>query len=153
MSPHPHTCTDPPLLTSPPEWYICYSQWTYTIYHHLKFKPRYFDHLMRTDSLEKSLMLGETEGRRRRRQNEMAWWHHQCNEHKLGQTPRDGEGQGGLACFSPWGCSQSDTTGQLNNNNKIHIRVHSWCCTFCRLEHMCKDMCPLLQYHTESSLS
>ena len=72
MSHHPHTCTDPPLLTSPPEWYICYSQWIYTIYHHLKFKPRYFDHPMRTDSLEKSLMLGETEGRRRRRQR-MRW--------------------------------------------------------------------------------
>ena len=87
-------------------------------------------------------------------ENEMAWWYHQCNKHKLGQTPRDGEGQGGLACFSPWGRRQSDTTGQLNNNNnKIHIRVHSWCCTFCRLEHMCKDMHVLSQCHTESSLS
>ena len=28
----------------------------------------------------------------------MAGWHHQCNEHELGQTLRDGEGQGGLAC-------------------------------------------------------
>ena len=27
-----------------------------------------------------------------------------CNEHELGQTPGDGEGQGGLACCSPWGC-------------------------------------------------
>ena len=30
-------------------------------------------------------------------------WHHQFNEHELGQTLGDGEGQGGLACCSPWG--------------------------------------------------
>ena len=29
-------------------------------------------------------------------------WHHQCNGHELGQTPGDGEGQGGLECCSPW---------------------------------------------------
>ena len=34
--------------------------------------------------------------------------------HELGQTPGDGEGQGGLACCSPWGRKESDTTGQLN---------------------------------------
>ena len=31
------------------------------------------------------------------------------------QTLGDGEGQGGLACFSPWGCKDLDTTGQLTN--------------------------------------
>ena len=41
-------------------------------------------------------------------------------------------------------------TGQLNNNNKIYTRVHSWCCTFYRFEQMCKDTYPLLQYDTES---
>ena len=34
--------------------------------------------------------------------DEMAWWHHQCNGHELGQTPGDGEGQRGLAHCSPW---------------------------------------------------
>ena len=33
----------------------------------------------------------------------MAGWHQRCNEHELGQTPRDDEGQGGLAGCSPWG--------------------------------------------------
>ena len=33
----------------------------------------------------------------------MAGWHHQCNEHELGQTSGDGEGHRGLACCSPWG--------------------------------------------------
>ena len=40
----------------------------------LKLKLQYFGHLMRrTDSLEKTLMLGKTEGRRRRRQQRMRW--------------------------------------------------------------------------------
>ena len=40
----------------------------------LKLKPQYFDHLMqRTDSLEKTLMLGKIEGRRRRRRQRMRW--------------------------------------------------------------------------------
>ena len=34
----------------------------------------------------------------------------QFNGHELGQTPGDGEGQGGLACCSPWGRAESDTT-------------------------------------------
>ena len=46
----------------------------------------------------------------------MAGWHYGCNEHKPGQTPGDSEGQGGLACCSPWGRKKADTTGQLNNN-------------------------------------
>ena len=40
----------------------------------LKLKLRYFDHLIqRTDSLEKTLMLGKTEGRRRRGRQRMRW--------------------------------------------------------------------------------
>ena len=36
-------------------------------------------------------------------EDEMVGWHHQLNGHELGQTPGDGEGQGGLTCCSPWG--------------------------------------------------
>ena len=40
----------------------------------LKLKPQYFGHLMRrTDSLEKTLMLGKIEGRRRRGRQKMRW--------------------------------------------------------------------------------
>ena len=40
----------------------------------LKLKPQYFSHLMRrADSLEKTLMLGKIEGRRRRGQQRMRW--------------------------------------------------------------------------------
>ena len=42
--------------------------------------------------------------------DEMAGWHRQCNGHELGQTPGNGEGQGGLACCSPWGHKEWDMT-------------------------------------------
>ena len=42
--------------------------------------------------------------------DEMAGWHRQCNGHELGQTLGDGEEQEGLACCSPWGHKESDTT-------------------------------------------
>ena len=72
----------------------------------LKLKLQYFGHLMRTaDSLEKSLMAGKDWGQKEKSmsEDEMAGWHHQCNGHELGQTSRDGEGQRGLLCCSPWG--------------------------------------------------
>ena len=74
----------------------------------LKLKLQYFGHLMRkTNSLEKTLMLGKIEGQRRRGvgiQDEMVGWHHQLNGHEFEQTLGDGEGQGSLACYSPWRC-------------------------------------------------
>ena len=48
-------------------------------------------------------------------ETEMAGWHNWCNGCELGQNSRDGEAQGGLACYSPWGCKKLDMTGQLNN--------------------------------------
>ena len=46
----------------------------------------------------------------------MVGWHHRLNGHQLEQTPGDSEGQGSLACCSPWGRKELDMTGQLNNN-------------------------------------
>ena len=43
-------------------------------------------------------------------EDEMAGWHHRFNGHELGETPGDGEGQGSLACFSPWGHIESEVT-------------------------------------------
>ena len=66
---------------------------------------QYLGHMMRTaDSLEKSLMLGKTEDRRRRwvTEDEMVGWHHQLNGPEFEQTPGDSEGQGTLVCYSPW---------------------------------------------------
>ena len=64
-----------------------------------------------TDSLEKTLMLGKSEGRRRRGlQDEMFGWHHRLDGHEFEQAPGVGDGQGSLACCSPWGHKELDTT-------------------------------------------
>ena len=46
--------------------------------------------------------------------DEIAGCHHWCNRYELGQTLRDGEGQGGLECCSPLGHKELDMTGQVN---------------------------------------
>ena len=82
----------------------------------LKLKLQYFGHLMwRADSLEKTLMLGKFEGRRRRDwQDEMVGWHHWLNGHEFEPAPAVGDGQGSLVCCSPWGGKESDMTEWLN---------------------------------------
>ena len=47
-------------------------------------------------------------------ENEMVGWHHQLDGHEFEQTSGVGDGRGSLACCSPWGCIESDTTEQLN---------------------------------------
>ena len=49
-----------------------------------------------------------------RTEDEMVRWHHRLNGHEFQHAPGVGDGQGGLACCSPWGCKESDTTEQLN---------------------------------------
>ena len=53
---------------------------------------------------------------KRATENEMGGWHHWFNGHELGQTMGDGEGQGSLACCSPWSHEELDMTWWLNNN-------------------------------------
>ena len=79
----------------------------------LKMKLQYFGHLMwRTDSVEKTLMLGKIEGRRRMGWQRMRWldgiadWM-DMSFGKLKQLVMDREA---LVCFSPWGCKELDTT-------------------------------------------
>ena len=70
----------------------------------LKLKLQYFDHLMqRTESLEKSLMLGKIEGRRRGQQR-MRWLNGitQLNGPEFEQALGVSDGQGSLVCCSPW---------------------------------------------------
>ena len=78
----------------------------------LKLKLQYFHHLMRrTDSLEKTLMLGKIESRRRRGQQRMRWLDGITKSmDEFEQAPGAGDGQGSLACCSPWGCKELDTT-------------------------------------------
>ena len=73
----------------------------------LKLKLQYFGHLIqRTDSFagkDRWEEKGTTE-------DEMVGWHHRINGREFGETPGIGDGQGGLACYSPWGHKESDTT-------------------------------------------
>ena len=66
--------------------------------------------MRRANSLEKTLMMGKTEGSRRRGQQKMKMvgWHHQLNGHEFEQT--GGEGPARLTCFCPWECKELDTT-------------------------------------------
>ena len=47
-------------------------------------------------------------------EDEMVGWHHQSDGREFEQAPGVGDGQGSLACCSPWGCRQLDTTEELN---------------------------------------
>ena len=81
----------------------------------LKLKLQYFGHLIRiTDSLEKILMLGKIEGRRRVQQRMRCLDGITDSMDEFEQAPGVGDGQGSLACYSPWGCNKLDTTEQLN---------------------------------------
>ena len=56
-------------------------------------------------------------------EDEMVGWHHWLSGHEPGQTPRGGEGQGSLACCSPWGHKGSDTTERLNTTTLLSFRL------------------------------
>ena len=86
----------------------------------LKLKLQYFGHLMwRADSLEKTPMLGKIEGRKRRgRRGGDGWMASPTQWIWVGWTPGVGDGQGGLACCSSWGCKDSDVTEWLNQTGK-----------------------------------
>ena len=68
-------------------------------------KLQYFSHPMQTaNSLEKILILGKIEGRRRRGQQRMRCVNYITDSmEKFEQTLGNGEGEGSLACCSPWG--------------------------------------------------
>ena len=79
----------------------------------LKLKLQYFGYLMqRTDSFEKTLMLGKMEGRRRREWQRMRWLGDITNsmDIEFEQALAVSDEQGSLACCSPWGCKELDTT-------------------------------------------
>ena len=59
-------------------------------------------------------MLGKIEGRKKRghvyAEDEMVGRHHRVDGHEFEKAPGVADGQGSLACCSPWGCKELDTT-------------------------------------------
>ena len=53
------------------------------------------------------------------REDEIIGWHLQFNGYEFEQALGDGEGQGSLACYSPWGCKGSHMTELLNNSRRF----------------------------------
>ena len=82
----------------------------------LKLKLQYFGHLMqRTDSFEKTLMLGKIVGRRRRGRQTMRWLDGITDSMDMSLCKlRELVMERGLACCSPWGRKKSDMTEGLN---------------------------------------
>ena len=80
----------------------------------LKLKLQYFGHLMRrVDSLEKTLMVGGIEDRKRRWWQRMRW-HQWLNGREFEWTLGVGDRQGGLVCCDSGGHKESDMTERLN---------------------------------------
>ena len=75
--------------------------------------------MQRADSLEKTLMLGKIEGRRRRGQERMRCLDGitKSKDRSLSKL-QDSEGQESLACCNPWGLKGLDKTEQLNNKKQ-----------------------------------
>ena len=88
---------------------------------------QYFGHLMqRDDSLEKTLILGKVEGRRRRGQQRMKWLdgNTESMDMSFEWTPGVGDRQGGLACCGSWSRKESDMTEQLELYCDIFFLVY-----------------------------
>ena len=70
----------------------------------LMLKLQYFGRaVQRANPLEKTLMLGKIEGRKRKeREDKMVGWHHRLDGHGFEQAPGDGDRQGRLVCYRPW---------------------------------------------------
>ena len=77
-----------------------------------KLKLQYFGYMMKkAESLEKTLMLGKTEGKRRRGQQRMRWLDSTTDSVDMNRSKlRDIVKDRGATCCSPWDCRKSDMT-------------------------------------------
>ena len=84
-------------------------------------------HLMgRTDSLEKTLILGKTEGKEEgTAEGEMIRKYHWLSGHEFEQTLGDSEGQGSLTCCSLWGCRV--VSDLMTEQKQMHVCMYFGC--------------------------
>ena len=100
----------------------------------LKLKLQYFGHLMqRTDWFWKDPDAGKDwrQEEKGTTEDKMVGWHHWLNEHEFEQAPGVGDGQGSLACCSPWGCKELDMTERLTWTELKSVVWH--CSQFCKV--------------------
>ena len=68
-------------------------------------------------------------------EDEMAGWHRRLNGHESEQAPGETEGQGSLACCSPWGHKELDMTEQLNKSFIVSYLHQHWALTVLNYDH------------------
>ena len=73
-------------------------------------------------------------------------WHHQLDRHEFEQAPEVGDGQGSLACYSPWRHKESDTTEQLNWTD-LHPKLLYKNNNYHTLSNNCSTLCTRFFYH------
>ena len=120
----------------------------------LKLKLQYFDHLMqRTDLLQKTLMLGKSEGRRRRGWQRMRWWMTLPTQWTwVWASSRIADGQGSLVGYNPWGCKESDMAEQLNWTNSYLITTIIVILFYMRYAYLSKKITVFICYEIFSKL-
>ena len=94
----------------------------------LELKLQYFGHLIqRVNLLEKNPDAGKDWGQEEKgtTEDEMVGWHHWLNVNEFGWTLGVDDRQGGLACCSPWGCKESDTTECLNSTDSCFTMLYN----------------------------
>ena len=91
----------------------------------LKLKLQYLGHLIQSWLTRKDSDAGKDWGQEEKEMTEdkMVGWHHRLNGHGFEQAPGVGQGQGSLACCSPWSRKESDMTEWVNNSKKMFLDV------------------------------
>ena len=74
-------------------------------------------------------------------EDETVGWHHRLNLHEFEQAPGVDDGQGSLACCSPWGCKELDTTDRLNHNSVCKVSIMFYGCTCAKSVQSCMTLC------------
>ena len=93
----------------------------------LKLKLQYFGHLMRRiDSLEKTLMLGKINGRKRRERQRMRWLHGITDSMDMNLSELPEWRMGSLVCCSPWGCRVGHDWETEPHTNFYHVYGRDW---------------------------